>query len=239
MTATAEDTQIGQIQQSVSDVKAQVTPLMKNLNRLGVNLSLLIVAIAFILFFLGLYTKIYTLPVLTIAIITMVVGSIPEGLPASTSVVLARGVQVMTKRGAIVKTLPAVETLGAVDIVNTDKTGTLTKNEMTVTDVITDNHHYQVTGIGFVNNDKGVSGDVLLDGQKADWQHDQDFKKLVEIAGTTTDAELVQTDGQWQLNGEPTDGALTTLFHKLIGREPELMSWTPYHLTPPIVTVPA
>ncbi|WP_156642891.1 hypothetical protein, partial [Lactobacillus selangorensis] len=81
--------------------------------RLGVNLSLLIVAIAFILFFLGLYTKIYTLPVLTIAIITMVVGSIPEGLPASTSVVLARGVQVMTKRGAIVKTLPAVETLGA------------------------------------------------------------------------------------------------------------------------------
>lgn len=222
VTATAEDTQIGQIQQSVSDVKAQVTPLMKNLNRLGVNLSLLIVAIAFILFFLGLYTKIYTLPVLTIAIITMVVGSIPEGLPASTSVVLARGVQVMTKRGAIVKTLPAVETLGAVDIVNTDKTGTLTKNEMTVTDVITDNHHYQVTGIGFVNNDKGVSGDVLLDGQKADWQHDQDFKKLVEIAGTTTDAELVQTDGQWQLNGEPTDGALTTLFHKLIGREPEV-----------------
>ncbi|MSE21478.1 HAD-IC family P-type ATPase, partial [Lactobacillus parabuchneri] len=191
-------------------------------NKLGVNLSLFIVAIAILLFVLGLYTKIYSLPTLTIAIITMVVGSIPEGLPASTSVVLARGVQVMTKKGAIVKTLPAVETLGAVDIVDTDKTGTLTKNEMTVTDVITDEHHYQVTGIGFVDGDKGVDGDVLLDGQKYDWQNDQHFRDLVDIAGTTTDAELVQTDGEWQLNGEPTDGALTTLFHKLIGREPEV-----------------
>ncbi|MEE8824964.1 putative cation-transporting ATPase F [Lentilactobacillus sunkii] len=220
--ATGKDTQIGQIQQSVAEVKSQVTPLMKNLNKLGVNLSLFIVAIAVLLFVLGLYTKIYSLPTLTIAIITMVVGSIPEGLPASTSVVLARGVQVMTKKGAIVKTLPAVETLGAVDIVDTDKTGTLTKNEMTVTDVITAEGHYEVTGIGFVNNDKGVDGDVLLDGQKYDWKNDQHFRDLVDIAGATTDAELVQTDGEWQLNGEPTDGALTTLFHKLIGREPEV-----------------
>ena len=220
--ATGKDTQIGQIQQSVAEVKTQVTPLMRNLNKLGINLSLFIVAIAILLFVLGLYTKIYSLPTLTIAIITMVVGSIPEGLPASTSVVLARGVQVMTKKGAIVKTLPAVETLGAVDIVDTDKTGTLTKNEMTVTDVITDQHHYQVTGVGFIAGDKGVDGDVLLDGQKYDWKQDQQFRDLVDIAGTTTDAELVQTDGEWQLNGEPTDGALTTLFHKLIGREPEV-----------------
>ncbi|MEY2348257.1 HAD-IC family P-type ATPase [Lentilactobacillus buchneri] len=220
--ATGKDTQIGQIQQSVAEVKTQVTPLMRNLNKLGINLSLFIVAIAILLFVLGLYTKIYSLPTLTIAIITMVVGSIPEGLPASTSVVLARGVQVMTKKGAIVKTLPAVETLGAVDIVDTDKTGTLTKNEMTVTDVITDQHHYQVTGVGFIAGDKGVDGDVLLDGQKYDWKQDQQFRDLVDIAGTTTDAEFVQTDGEWQLNGEPTDGALTTLFHKLIGREPEV-----------------
>ncbi|MBZ2200027.1 MAG: HAD-IC family P-type ATPase [Lentilactobacillus hilgardii] len=219
---TGSRTEIGSIQQSVSNVKTQVTPLMKNLNKLGVNLSVFIVVIAVLLFILGLYTKIYSLPVLTIAIITMVVGSIPEGLPASTSVVLARGVQVMTKRGAIVKTLPAVETLGAVDIVDTDKTGTLTKNEMTVTDVITHDHHYQVTGTGFVDNDKGVSGNVLLDSQKVDWQNDQNFVELVKIAGTTTDAELVQTDGEWRLTGEPTDGALTTLFHKLMGRAPEV-----------------
>ncbi|GAF35609.1 HAD-IC family P-type ATPase [Lentilactobacillus farraginis] len=219
---TGSNTEIGSIQQSVSNVKAQVTPLMKNLNKLGVNLSVFIVVIAVLLFLLGLYTKIYSLPVLIIAIITMVVGSIPEGLPASTSVVLARGVQVMTKRGAIVKTLPAVETLGAVDIVDTDKTGTLTKNEMTVTDVITHDHHYRVSGTGFVDNDNGVSGEVLLDGQKVNWQKDQNFIELVKIAGTTTDAELVQTDGEWSLTGEPTDGALTTLFHKLMGRAPEV-----------------
>ena len=220
--ATANDTEIGGIQESVQEVKTQVTPLMKNLNKLGVNLSIFIVVVAIVLFIVGLFTKIYSLPTLTIAIITMVVGSIPEGLPASTSVVLARGVQTMTKNGAIVKTLPAVETLGAVDIVNTDKTGTLTKNEMTVTDVITDKEHYQVTGIGFVDGDQGVAGDVLLNGNKVDYRQDPDFDKLVTIAGTTTDAELVKDEGEWSLTGEPTDGALTTLFHKLKGREPNV-----------------
>ncbi len=220
--ATGTKSQIGQIQTSVSEVENQVTPLMTNLNKLGFNISIFIVLIAIVLFVLGLFTKIYSLPTLTISIITMVVGSIPEGLPASTSVVLARGVQVMTKRGAIVKTLPAVETLGAVDIVDTDKTGTLTKNEMTVTDVMTHDHHYQVTGTGYVDGDSGVSGEVLLDKKRVDWQADQNFVELVKIAGTTTDAELVQTDGEWTLTGEPTDGALTTLFHKLMGRSPEV-----------------
>lgn len=88
----------------------------------------------------------YSLPTLLIAVITMVVGSMPEGLPASTSVVLAMGTRQMTKKNVIVKSLPAVETLGAVDIVNTDKTGTLTKNEMTVTKVVTPEHTFDVTG---------------------------------------------------------------------------------------------
>ncbi|MCY9806463.1 HAD-IC family P-type ATPase [Lentilactobacillus senioris] len=219
---TGTDTEIGSIQQDVSDVKEQVTPLMKNLNRLGVNLSLFIVVVAVVLFIAGLFTKIYSLPTLTIAIITMVVGSIPEGLPASTSVVLARGVQTMTKKGAIVKNLPAVETLGAVDIVDTDKTGTLTKNEMTVTDVVTAKHHYTVSGVGFATNTGNVAGEVLLAGQPTDWRTDSDFSELVEIAGLTSDAELVQQDDQWSITGEPTDGALTTLYHKLEGHAPDI-----------------
>lgn len=219
---TGTDTEIGSIQQDVSDVKEQVTPLMKNLNRLGVNLSLFIVVVAVVLFIAGLFTKIYSLPTLTIAIITMVVGSIPEGLPASTSVVLARGVQTMTKKGAIVKNLPAVETLGAVDIVDTDKTGTLTKNEMTVTDVVTAKHHYTVSGVGFATDTGNVDGEVLLDGQPTDWRADSDFSELVEIAGLTSDAELVQQDEQWSITGEPTDGALTTLYHKLEGHAPDI-----------------
>ncbi len=219
---TGSNTEIGTIQKSVSEVKEQVTPLMQNLNKLGINLSIFIVVIAIILFVVGLFTKIYSLPTLTIAIITMVVGSVPEGLPASTSVVLARGVQQMTKKGAIVKTLPAVETLGAVQIVDTDKTGTLTKNEMTVTDVITSGNHYKVTGVGFGDKQTGISGNIELNGKQFDWQKDSDLANLVNIAGVTTDAELIYDQGAWSITGEPTDGALTALFHKLKGRAPEV-----------------
>ena len=84
-------------------------------------------AVAVLLAVYGLVTRVYSVSALMVAVITMVVGSLPEGLPASTSVVLAMGVQKMTKQNAIVKTLPAVETLGSVDVINTDKTGTLTK----------------------------------------------------------------------------------------------------------------
>ncbi|MCG0897471.1 cation transporting P-type ATPase [Lactiplantibacillus plantarum] len=146
VTATAEDTEIGHIQQSVSDVKQTTTPLMRNLNSLGVGLSIAIVVAAVLLFLLGMVMDTYSLPTLLIAVITMVVGSMPEGLPASTSVVLAMGTRQMTKKNVIVKSLPTVETLGAVDIVNTDKTGTLTKNEMTVTKVVTPEHTFDVTG---------------------------------------------------------------------------------------------
>ena len=137
VTVTGAKTEIGHIQQNVAEVKQQTTPLMKNLNSLGLGLSVAILIAAVLLFILGMITHVYSLPTLLIAVITMVVGSMPEGLPASTSVVLAMGTQAMTKQNVIVKTLPAVETLGAVDIVNTDKTGTLTKNEMTVTDILT------------------------------------------------------------------------------------------------------
>ncbi|PWG00220.1 HAD-IC family P-type ATPase [Levilactobacillus bambusae] len=223
VTATAEDTEIGQIQESVQDVKENVTPLMKNLNSLGLGLSLAIVAIAVLLFIIGLFTHVYSLPTLTIAIITMVVGSMPEGLPASTSVVLAMGTSRMTQQNVIVKSLPAVETLGAVDIVNTDKTGTLTKNEMTVTKIVTTGGTYDVTGVGY-DSHGGIdfNGSLLLNGEPVNWVKEPDIAEIVNIAGQTTDAELHEEDGKWILTGEPTDGALTTLFRKMAGQDPEV-----------------
>ncbi|WP_395322476.1 HAD-IC family P-type ATPase [Levilactobacillus parabrevis] len=217
VTVTGVDTEIGHIQQNVAEVKQQRTPLMKNLNSLGLGLSIAILVVAALLFILGMITHVYSLPTLLIAVITMVVGSMPEGLPASTSVVLAMGTQAMTKQNVIVKTLPAVETLGAVDIVNTDKTGTLTKNEMTVTDVLTAADTYTVSGIGY-----DATGQIENDeGQTVPWQHDADLEWLVQIAGQTSDAEFHEEDGQWVLTGEPTDGALTALYHKLVGTEPD------------------
>ncbi|ANK60803.1 HAD-IC family P-type ATPase [Loigolactobacillus backii] len=221
--ATATDSEIGHIQQSVVNVKEKPTPLMQNLNSLGIGLSIGIVVAAILLFGLGMWTHVYSLPALLIAVITMVVGSMPEGLPASTSVVLSMGVKKMTTQHAIVKTLPAVETLGAVDIVNTDKTGTLTKNEMTVTQVITGDHHYDVTGVGFTQGDQlDLTGELQYHGKPFAYQDDPGLNWLVNISGQTTDAALIEENGQWQLNGEPTDGALTVLYQKLTGHTPEV-----------------
>ncbi|WP_461240904.1 HAD-IC family P-type ATPase [Paucilactobacillus sp. N302-9] len=222
--ATAEQTQIGEIQQSVSEVKSQPTPLMKNLNRLGFGLSAAIVIAAVVLFVIGWITHVYSLPTLLIAIVTMVVGSMPEGLPASTSVVLAMGTRQMTKKNVIVKTLPAVETLGAVDIVNTDKTGTLTKNEMTVTDIITSKHAFTVGGVGYDNDGNvDLGGHLELNGNKFNWKNDEALSWIVNIAGETSDAELNLNNGVWELTGEPTDGALTTLYKKITGHDPEVI----------------
>jgi len=221
VTATAATTEIGHIQQSVGEVKEKPTPLMRNLNSLGFGLSIAIVVAAVLLFLLGMVMNTYSLPTLLIAVITMVVGSMPEGLPASTSVVLAMGTRQMTKKNVIVKSLPAVETLGAVDIVNTDKTGTLTKNEMTVTKIVTPNHAFDVTGVGYDDNG-GVNfdGALKLNGQAYDWHHDDHLEWLVNIAGQTTDAQLHFENGKWELTGEPTDGALTTLYRKMAGQDP-------------------
>lgn len=221
--ATAGDTQIGQIQDSVESVKEKPTPLMRNLNSLGFGLSIAILVAAVVLFIIGYFLDTYSLPTLLIAVITMVVGSMPEGLPASTSVVLAMGTRKMTKRNVIVKSLPAVETLGAVDIVNTDKTGTLTKNEMTVKQVVTPTHTFDVTGVGY-DADGGVDfdGELELSNQKYDWNKDSNMKWLIDIAGQTTDAQLHFENNRWELNGEPTDGALTTLYRKMTGHDPEV-----------------
>ncbi|GEO57181.1 HAD-IC family P-type ATPase [Companilactobacillus bobalius] len=221
--ATAGDTEIGKIQDSVETVKEKPTPLMRNLNSLGFGLSVAIVITAVLLFVVGYFLDTYSLPTLLISVITMVVGSMPEGLPASTSVVLAMGTRKMTKRKVIVKSLPAVETLGAVDIVNTDKTGTLTKNGMTVKKAVTAEHTFSITGVGYdANGSLDFDGELELGTKKYDWQKDEGMKWLVNIAGQTTDAQLHFENNRWELTGEPTDGALTTLYRKLTGKDPEV-----------------
>lgn len=147
--ATGDYTQIGKINKSINDVKQEKTPLIISINNLGKYISYAIVLVAVLLFGFGVLFDIYEIPTLLLSIVTMVVGSIPEGLPAITSVILAIGVQNMARKNSIVKNLPSVETLGSVNIIATDKTGTLTKNEMTIKDIVTKHHNYIVTGDGY------------------------------------------------------------------------------------------
>ncbi|KRL54567.1 HAD-IC family P-type ATPase [Furfurilactobacillus rossiae] len=214
VTATGHDTELGQIADDVTDVKQTKTPLMKELDRLGTWISYFIIAVAIALFIFGWARHLYALPTLALAIITMIVGSLPEGLPASTSVILAMGVNTMARNKAIVKTLPSVETLGAVDIIATDKTGTLTKNEMTAQDIITKDHQYQVTGTGYQ-----PKGQIVANGQPVNVQDDPVLKELLISGFEANDTMLQEEDGQWILNGEPTDGAFLTLYHKGCGMD--------------------
>lgn len=207
--ATGENTEIGKISKEVNEVKERKTPLMQEIDRLGKGITYVIMGAAIFLFIFSLLVETYSLSVLSLAVVTMIVGSIPEGLPATTSVVLAMGVSDMAKnKHTIVKTLPAVETLGSVDVIATDKTGTLTKNEMTVTDIIIDDTTYQVSGNGYE-----PKGDIMESGHRSELTHL--LKLFLEAGFEANDTVLTCDDGIWGINGEPTDGSFLTLYHKV------------------------
>lgn len=213
--ATAGDTQIGQISTEVGQVKTRKSPLMQQIDGLGKGVSYVVIGAAVILFGLGFLLETYSLSVLSLAIVTMIVGSIPEGLPATTSVILAMGVSDMAKnKHTIVKTLPAVETLGSVDVIATDKTGTLTKNEMTVKDIFLASHHYKVSGNGYE-----PKGQITENGQKTTASETLDL--FLEAGYQANDTLLYKEDKRWKLNGEPTDGSFLTLYHKYFGEKHE------------------
>lgn len=208
--ATAENTEIGKISQEVNHTKERKTPLMQEIDHLGTGITWVIISVAIALFVFSLVLETYSLSVLSLAVITMIVGSIPEGLPATTSVVLAMGVSDMAKtKQTIVKTLPAVETLGSVNVIATDKTGTLTQNEMTAQKIILQDAIYDVTGTGYT-----PEGDIVLDG-KPIAEISPTLRLFLEAGYEANDTILVEQEGHWGINGEPTDGAFLTLYHKV------------------------
>ncbi|MBZ6002843.1 HAD-IC family P-type ATPase [Leuconostoc gelidum subsp. aenigmaticum] len=214
VTATGLKTEIGLISQSVSDVKDNKSPLTKELDTLGRGISWFIIGVAVITFVLGWVMNVYTLPVLAMAIITMIVGSMPEGLPAATSVILATGVQALTKKSAIVKTLPAAETLGAVDIIASDKTGTLTKNEMTLQDIVIGQTHYRVTGTGYAPDGQILKNNLVIDASE-----NKELEMFLTMGQQANDTFLVSENDQWQINGEPTDAAFLSAYYKAFGQK--------------------
>ncbi|MGN9166107.1 calcium-translocating P-type ATPase, SERCA-type [Tissierellaceae bacterium HCP3S3_D8] len=205
---TGHETEIGKIATAIQSYEDETTPLQKSLNQLGKFLGIATVVICIVVFGVGLIQGRDVLEMFMVAI-SLAVAAIPEGLPAIVTIVLALGMNKMVKRHAIVKKLLAVETLGSTTVICSDKTGTLTQNEMTVVKIFTDGKILDVTGIGY-----DPKGDFLIDNKKIDTDSIGDLETLFSIAALTNDAQLEKDSEGYKIIGDPTEGALITLAGK-------------------------
>ncbi len=207
--ATGRATEIGRINQMITEVQTLATPLTRQMHRFGQVLSAAIVGMAVLMWLVGYMLHDYSTAELFLAAIGFAVAAIPEGLPAILTITLALGVQRMARRNAITRKLNAVETLGSVTVICSDKTGTLTRNEMTARHAVTRGGSYDVSGTGY-----RPEGELTLAGQPVTLEARLDLARLIEVMAVCNDAELREEEGQWTLLGEPTEGALRTLGRK-------------------------
>jgi magnesium-transporting ATPase (P-type) len=209
VTATGTGTELGRISRMMAEVESLATPLTRQMAAFGKVLSFAILGMAIVMFLIGWLLHGLGIDELFSAAIGFAVAAIPEGLPAIMTITLAIGVQRMVQRNAITRKLTAVETLGSVTVVCSDKTGTLTRNEMTARHLVTRIGQYDVEGIGYA-----PEGKVSRDGQETSLATHADLQALVEVMAVCNDSELTQEEGQWKVIGEPTEGALRTLARK-------------------------
>ena len=208
---TGMSTRIGQIARDVQGTEREATPLQQQLARLGVYIGIASVVAGVSMFAFGVLRGIDIVEMLLFAV-AAAVSAIPEGLPAVISIVLAVGVQRMSRRSAIVRRLPAVETLGSTTVVCSDKTGTITRNQMTVKRLWTAAESYSVGGDGFE-----PTGQVLTSSDEpvgAESASRPELALLLEIGMLANNAVLQHTDEGWTIRGNPTDGALLVVAHK-------------------------
>jgi len=209
--ATGEKTEIGKISRMLGEVEEITTPLLQKIDRFGKWLSVFIVGLGAVVFFIANMIRDYAFFDAIMAVISIIVASIPEGLPAIMTITLAIGVQRMAKRQAIIRKLPSVETLGAVRVICSDKTGTLTRNEMTAKTILTAEDLYEVEGVGYT-----PEGKVRKDDRDADLENDTVLELLAKGISACNNSEINRSgDGDWKLEGTPTEGSLKTLAYKL------------------------
>ncbi|WP_194715100.1 cation-transporting P-type ATPase [Noviherbaspirillum soli] len=207
--ATGAATEIGRISAMLEQVSTLSTPLLRKLAHFSRWLTAAILLGAGMVLLFGVLLRGYAPREMFLAAVGLAVAAIPEGLPAIMTIALAIGVQRMARRRAIVRRLPAVEALGSVTVICTDKTGTLTRNEMTVQSVLTAGAHLTVSGAGYAPH-----GGFALDGREASATAHPELSDIARVAILCNDASLASCNGAWQLAGDPTEGALLTLAMK-------------------------
>jgi magnesium-transporting ATPase (P-type) len=212
--STGNETELGRINQLLAEVSSLETPLLRQIRKFGYTITAVVAIACVVLFAYGKWVMGMDFVALFQAVVGIAVSAIPEGLPTLITVTLAIGVQRMAQRNAIIRRLPAVETLGSVSRICSDKTGTLTLMEMMVVSAATAESDYNVTGDGYAptgevrgetgvrpRSDPGLTPDVLT--------------LMGRVCLLCNDAELIQQDGVWKVEGDPTEGALYPFAIKL------------------------
>jgi potassium/sodium efflux P-type ATPase len=236
--ATGDQTELGKIGALIALAPPTTTRLLLKMADFSRKLTFAIGILAGFTLAFGVFIRNYGLSDMFLAAVGLAVAAIPEGLPAILTITLAIGVQRMAGRNAIIRRLASVETLGSVTVICSDKTGTLTRNEMTVKTAVTARDAYDVSGAGyaphgtFTKSGKEFSC-YIVSGTDIDCSAYPDLAELSRAALLCNDASLQKTNGQWKVQGDPTEGALIVLGHKA-GFDPkaELTQW------PRIDTIP-
>ena len=207
--ATGTATQIGQISTLIAEVEPNSTPLLRQINRFGRHFTVLALSASVVLFAAATWGRGLPWEDALMAVVALAVGAIPEGLPAVITITLAIGVKRMAGRKAVVRQLPAVETLGATSIICSDKTGTLTRNEMTARRVVTAGHLMAVSGEGY-----GPVGLFTTQDGTDDVAALEAAQELVRCGLLCNDARLERRGEGWGVIGDPMEGALVALAAK-------------------------
>jgi len=201
--ATGATTEIGRISGMLSAVETLTTPLVEQMDVFAKWLTLLILLIAALLLAFGYFVGHYAFADIFMVVVGLSVAAIPEGLPAVLTITLGIGVQAMARRNAIVRRLPAIETLGSVSVICTDKTGTLTRNEMMVASLVTHDKLFTIEGTGY-----DPAGDITLEGRAVTSKEHPALTELGRAAALCNDASLRELGGVWTVEGDPMEGAL-------------------------------
>jgi magnesium-transporting ATPase (P-type) len=207
--ATAASSELGRISALLGTVQTLQTPLIRQMDAFAKRLTVFILGISAVAFAFAVWLRGYALADAFMIVVGLAVAAIPEGLPATMTIALAIGVQRMAARNAIIRRLPAVETLGSVSIICSDKTGTLTRNEMTVGAAATAESSFEITGVGYE-----PEGAFRVADRDIDAASEPVLLELARVALLCNDAELRLKDGSWQVDGDPMEGALLALAMK-------------------------